>query len=166
MTKAINRKKLVALFHKKDTTALASISSANLDNWGRCLYNNVVESLSTQKLNIEMFKHILWESVYPTRYRHIGSAELLHHAIGSVGRSCTKQNPTLISRSDYIEHHFEARAMLPPIFDVLCNRLFLFCHFSQTPFSSESTNLKNRRIRKGWVAQSKILPWVQISPIA
>lgn len=32
MTKAINRKKLVALFYKKDTTALASISSANLDN--------------------------------------------------------------------------------------------------------------------------------------
>lgn len=37
-----------------------------------------------------------------------------------------KQNPTLIFRADYIEHHFEARAMLPPISDALCNRLFLF----------------------------------------
>lgn len=31
-----------------------------------------------------------------------------------------------IFRADYIEHHFEARAMLPPISDALCNRLFLF----------------------------------------
>ena len=52
---------------QKDTTALTSISCANLDNRGRCLYNNVVESLSTQKLNIEMFKHILWESVSSDR---------------------------------------------------------------------------------------------------
>ena len=35
-----------------------------------------------------------------------------------------------IFRADYIEHHFEARAMLPPISDALCNRLFLF--FSKT----------------------------------
>ena len=35
-----------------------------------------------------------------------------------------RQNPSLIFRADYIEHHFEARAMLPPISDVLCNRLF------------------------------------------
>ena len=54
------------------------------------------------------------------------NTELLHHAFGSVGGSCTKQNPTLNFRADYIEHHFEARAMLPPIFDALCNRLFLF----------------------------------------
>ena len=71
-----------------------------------------------------------------------------------------------IFRADYIEHHFEARAMLTPISDVLCNRLFLFCHFSKTQFSSESVNLKNRRKRKGWVASSRILPWVQISLIA
>ena len=38
---------------------LAIISFTNLDNLCRCLYNNVVESLSTQKLNIEMFKYIL-----------------------------------------------------------------------------------------------------------
>lgn len=37
--------------------------------------------------------------------------------------------------------------MLPPIFDVLCNRLFLFCHFSKTPFSAKCVNLKNRRKR-------------------
>jgi len=37
-----------------------------------------------------------------------------------------KQNPTLIFRADYIEHHFEERATLSPIFDALCNRLFLF----------------------------------------
>ena len=41
-----------------------------------------------------------------------------------------KQNPTLIFRADYIEHHFEARATLPPILGALCNRLFLF--FSKT----------------------------------
>lgn len=34
--------------HKKDTTTQASSSCANLDNRGCCLYNNVVESLSTQ----------------------------------------------------------------------------------------------------------------------
>ena len=54
------------------------------------------------------------------------NAELLHHAFGSVGGSCRKQNPTLIFRADYIEHHFEARATLPPILGALCNRLFLF----------------------------------------
>ena len=42
-----------------------------------------------------------------------------------------RQNPTLIFRADYIEHHFEARAMLPPILDALCNRLFLFCLHSK-----------------------------------
>ena len=52
-------KSAAAPVNKKDTTTLASISFANLDNRGRCLYNNVVGSLYTQKLNIEMFKHIL-----------------------------------------------------------------------------------------------------------
>ena len=37
-----------------------------------------------------------------------------------------KQNPTLNYKADYIEHRFEARAMLPPILGALCNRLFLF----------------------------------------
>lgn len=46
--------------------------------------------------------------------------------------------------------------MLPPISDVLCNRLFLFCHFSKTPFSAKCVNLKNRRIRKGWVLAIKV----------
>ena len=32
---------------------------------------------------------------HPTRYRYTGSTELLHHAFGSVGGSCRKQNPTL-----------------------------------------------------------------------
>ena len=59
------------------------------------------------------------------------NTELLYHAFGSVGRSCMKQNPTLIFRADYIEHHFEARAMLPPISDALCNRLFLFFYIQQ-----------------------------------
>ena len=59
------------------------------------------------------------------------NTELLHHAFGSAGGSCMKQNPTLIFRADYIEHHFEARAMLPPISDALCNRLFLFFYIQQ-----------------------------------
>ncbi len=37
-----------------------------------------------------------------------------------------KQNPSLKLKADYIEHRFEARAMLPPICDALRNRLFLF----------------------------------------
>ena len=59
------------------------------------------------------------------------NTELLHHAFGSVGGSCRKQNPTLNFRADYIEHHFEARATLPPISDALCNRLFLFFYIQQ-----------------------------------
>ena len=40
--------------------------------------------------------NIFYESrICPTRYWYTGSAELLHHAFGSVGGSCTKQNPTL-----------------------------------------------------------------------
>ena len=74
---------------------------------------------------------------HPTRYRHTGSAELLHYAFGSVGGSCRKQNPTLIFSADYIEHHFEARAMLPPISDALCNRLFLFFLHPTTEWPSE-----------------------------
>ena len=60
------------------------------------------------------------------------SAELLHYAFGSVGRSCTKQNPTLNYKADYIEHRFEARALLPPICDALRNRLFCFHKISDT----------------------------------
>ena len=36
---------------------------------------------------------ILNKSVHPTRYRHTGSAELLHHAFGSVGGSRKKAEP-------------------------------------------------------------------------
>ena len=95
---------------------------------------------------------------HPTRYRYTGSTELLHHAIGSVGRSCTKQNPTLIFGADYIEHHFEARATLLLISDALCNRLFLFSFFvqriritqnSRLPVSIKQKILKNEN---GWVA--------------
>ena len=50
------------------------------------------------------------------------STELLHYAFGSVGGSRRKQNPTLIFRADYIEHRFEARAMLTSICDALRNR--------------------------------------------
>ena len=57
------------------------------------------------------------------------NTELLHHAFGSVGGSCRKQNPTLNYKADYIEHRFEARAMLPPICDALCNRLFVFTKY-------------------------------------
>ena len=42
-----------------------------------------------------------------------------------------------IFRADYIEHHFEARAMLPPISDALCNRLFLFFLHQTTEWPSE-----------------------------
>lgn len=45
-------------------------------------------------------RNIFYESRNcPTRYRCTGSTELLHHAFGSVGGSCTKQNPTLIFQS-------------------------------------------------------------------
>ena len=43
-----------------------------------------------------------------------------------------KQNPTLNYKADYIEHRFEARAMLPPICDALRNRLFCFHKISDT----------------------------------
>ena len=43
-----------------------------------------------------------------------------------------KQNPTLNCKADYIEHRFEARAMLPPICDALRNRLFCFRKISDT----------------------------------
>ena len=43
-----------------------------------------------------------------------------------------KQNPTLNYKADYIEHRFEARAMLPPICDALRNRLFCFHEISDT----------------------------------
>ena len=42
-----------------------------------------------------------------------------------------------IFRADYIEHHFEARVMLPPISDALCNRLFLFFLHPTTEWPSE-----------------------------
>ena len=42
-----------------------------------------------------------------------------------------------IFRADYIEHHFEARATLPPILGALCNRLFLFFLHSTTEWPSE-----------------------------
>ena len=58
------------------------------------------------------------------------NTELLHHALVLLAGAVRKQNPTLIFRADYIEHHFEARATLPPILGALCNRLFLF--FSKT----------------------------------
>ena len=80
-----------------------------------------------KQLNINVRPY--WDLIsrfHPTRYRYTGSAELLHHAFGSVGRSCMKQNPSLKLKADYIEHRFEARAMLPPICDALRNRLFLF----------------------------------------
>ena len=48
------------------------------------------------------------------------------HAGGSVGGSSKKTEPDFELKADYIEHRFEARAMLPPICDALCNRLFLF----------------------------------------
>ena len=66
------------------------------------------------------------------------STELLHYAFGSVGRSCTKQNPTLNDKADYIEHLFEARAMLPPICDALRNRLFCFHKISDTELPHET----------------------------
>ena len=51
-----------------------------------------------------------------------------------------KQNPTLIFRADYIEHHFEARDTLPLIFDALCNRLFLFVQIEHNDSTSSKLN--------------------------
>ena len=49
-----------------------------------------------------------------------------------------KQNPTLNYKADYIEHRFEARAMLPPICDALRNRLFCFHKISDTELPHET----------------------------
>jgi len=48
-----------------------------------------------------------------------------------------KQNPTLNCKADYIEHRFEARAMLSPIFDALRNRLFCFWKSNNLPHELE-----------------------------
>ena len=42
-----------------------------------------------------------------------------------------KQNPTLILRADYIEHHFEARATLPPILMLCVIGSFCFFYIQQ-----------------------------------
>ena len=54
-----------------------------------------------------------------------------------------KQNPTLNDKADYIEHRFEARAMLPPIGDALRNRLFVF-----TKYLTRSYPMKQMPISK------------------
>ena len=54
-----------------------------------------------------------------------------------------KQNPTLNYKADYIEHRFEARAMLPPICDALRNRLFVF-----TKYLTRSYPMKQMPISK------------------
>ena len=54
-----------------------------------------------------------------------------------------KQNPTLNYKADYIEHRFEARAMLPPICDALRNRLFVF-----TKYLTRSAPMKQMPISK------------------
>ena len=86
-------KSAAAPIHRKDTITMAIILYVNLDSNGRFLYNDVVQSLSTHnQLNSEMF--IYWiRRDCPTRYRYTWSAELLHHAIGSVGRSSTNTEP-------------------------------------------------------------------------
>lgn len=60
-----------------------------------------------------------------------------HNAVGSVGRAIRKQNLSLNFKADYIEHHFEARAMLPPICDTLCNQFFCF-HADAKKYLSET----------------------------
>lgn len=65
--------------------------------------NSFFDTLSNEdlsKFNTIQFNELIYESRNcPTRYRCTGSTELLHHAFGSVGGSCTKQNPTLIFQS-------------------------------------------------------------------
>lgn len=67
-----------------------------IDNRDHCLYNNVVKSLSTHKNGIRLFKYNFENRFLSTQYRYAGSAELLRHTIGFVGRSYMNQNPTLI----------------------------------------------------------------------
>ena len=60
------------------------------------------------------------------------------HAGGSVGGSRKKTEPDFELKADYIEHRFEARAMLPPICDALRNRLFCFHKISDTELPHET----------------------------
>ena len=64
---------------------------------------NLLTSKETVKLIIDALEDKKAENIQiidisevsSVAYRHTGSAELLHHAFGSVGGSCMKQNPTL-----------------------------------------------------------------------
>ena len=47
-------------------------------------------------------------------------------------RELYEAEPDFELKADYIEHRFEARAMLPPICDALRNRLFCFYKISDT----------------------------------
>lgn len=57
---------------------------------------------------------------HPTRYRYTGSAELLHHAFGSAGGSCRKQNPTLNFQSRLHRTSLWSESHAPARFLMLC----------------------------------------------
>ena len=63
-----------------------------------------------------------------------------------------QNSPVFEFQSRYIEHHFEARAKLPPILDV-CVAAFLFCLFSKIncPKSekSQQLNIREEILQKG-----------------
>ena len=62
------------------------------------------------------------------------ACDMLRENIATAVKSCFvlsvtkrhKNSPVFEFQSRYIEHHFEARAKLPPIFDVSVHRLFCF----------------------------------------
>ena len=75
------------------------------------------------------------------KYRHL-SLSAFWHCQRVVG---CKNSPVFEFQSRYIEHHFEARATLPPILDV-CVAAFLFCLFSKIncPNTEKSQQLNIR----------------------
>ena len=102
-----------------------------LDGIARYLYNNATA----------VHRYINNWITCSTILRNVGSSDTV-----SVHRKCRTAPPCLWFcwqelyeaepdfelKADYIEHRFEARAMLPPICDALRNRLFCFHKISDT----------------------------------
>ena len=96
-----------------------NLTATRIDFRCRILYNVGVENLSTTYNWIDMFIYI-WEEVGTARHG-IGTPEVpscSNRPWFCWQEQALRQNPSLNFKADYIEHHFEARATLPPIFDV------------------------------------------------
>lgn len=132
-----------------DKSLLNVLTSRGIFFWSR--WNSLFEILNTvrdtQKLDGQvMYLYNGGTTEYPCSI--IG--RFIRHGIGTPEVPNCSTTPLVlpagavwsrtrlwIFRADYIEHHFEARAMLPPISDALCNRLFLFFLHPTTEWPSE-----------------------------